>query len=686
MSQRDTHWTEILERLPAWRAMPVAVRRFFLHWGDSSRSIPLSLDREAVRHLLDAGFLALAQNGVICRLQPEHFPFRRAMRAMARHRIFDDGVDLMDRLGGYLGEQFTQSERYRLGPTSGRMVHRITEHPWLDALLECESCAAWESSPRWRGECPLPVRSQTVFQGAQKLIRTLMVGENPIELDAIPPLLGLDAGMGGIVIHWGIAHGMLFPSLRREDLIPIAGILPCIHARLRRRTPGPPQPVDALEVPARPFLLEDMTALMVACAAEGVRIRAHDFGIFKKARRDLESTLAPLDEVASGLWRQVSKDRLDAAHEALLQLKLVAASKRGSLLHPTACGRRWLALDGATRLKTVLDRARDDRKKDSERYEDYAWNGKPHFSFLPHAQFDFWGHRRMDIRGEVARAASSIPSDAFVKLGDFLVYQGEALNPFTRPAAVGLRGVGGCDYEMYGRTIEEMEAEWAGLLRDFLLLRLLALGGIALGRAADGAVAIRLTPAGQYLLGQDVALAPGTGGGRMPVVVQPNLEIAFLEPSPAAEAELSRFCERVGREVGIVFRLTRAAALRAFSAGLAFDSTMRAMEAISSKPVPGNVRLTLRDWFAGFRRIEARPAVLIQCPDAETALRVQARLGRKSPARRVSDTVLEIGRIADLKPHRSPLLKEGIVVDTAVAWAESEGAEADVDDDDEEPW
>ena len=678
MSQSDIDWTEVLGRLPAWRAMPVAVRRFFIQWGDSSRAIPLSLDREAVRHLLDTGFLALAQNGVICRLKPEHFPFRRAMRAMARHRIFDDNTDLMEQLGRYLAEQFTQSERYRLSTAAGRIDHRIADRPWLDALLECESCAEWESSSRWRCGCPLPVRSETVFLGARKLIRILMEGANPVELEAIPPLLNLDPGMGGLVIRWGVAHGMLFPSLRKQDLIPIAGILPCIHARLHRRNPGPPQPVNALEVPARPFLLEDMTALMVACAAQGVRLRSQDHGIFERVRRDIESTLAPLDEVVSGLWRRVARDRLDAAQDALLQLGLVAMSRRGLLLHPTACGRRWLALDGTARLRTVLDHARDDLKQDRDRHGDCTWSGQPHFPFLPHAFFGFQG-RRMDIRKEVARAAGSIPPDAFVRLGDFLVYQGEVLNPLTRPAAVGLRGLDGFGYGMYGQTIEELEAAWTELLRRFLVLRLLSLGGIALG-LAEGAVAIRLTPAGQYLLGQDVVLAPGAAGGRLPAVVQPNLDIVFLEPSPAAEAELSRFCERVGRGVGAIFRLTRAAALRAFSGGLAFDSAIRTMEAVSSKPVPGNVRVTLRDWFAGFRRIEVQPAVLIRCPDAETALRVQALLGRKSPPRKVSDTVLEIGRIEDLRPYRPRLLKEGIVVDTAVVQPESEDAEAEAGD------
>jgi len=41
------------------------------------------------------------------------------------------------------------------------------------------------------------------------------------------------------------------------------------------------------------------------------------------------------------------------------------------------------------------------------------------------------------------------------------------------------------------------------------------------------------------------------------LVVQPNFEIVFLSPSHRAEAVLGRYCERTGREVGVLFRITR---------------------------------------------------------------------------------------------------------------------------------
>ena len=93
---------------------------------------------------------------------------------------------------------------------------------------------------------------------------------------------------------------------------------------------------------------------------------------------------------------------------------------------------------------------------------------------------------------------------------------------------------------------EELEALWARNLRRFLAERLIPLGGVRVGRSTDGTLAIALTDAGRYLL----ALSEDFEYGEVEkaeIVVQPNFDIVFVTPSPAAEAALSRFAQRVGR-------------------------------------------------------------------------------------------------------------------------------------------
>lgn len=177
------------------------------------------------------------------------------------------------------------------------------------------------------------------------------------------------------------------------------------------------------------------------------------------------------------------------------------------------------------------------------------------------------------------------------------------------------------------------------LLQVFLGLRLFPFGAARLARTADGVPCVGLTPAGRYLLGatETFEYAPPPAGE---VLVQPDFEIVFLAPAPRLEPEMARFAERIGAGVGALFRITRASAIRAAEQGLTSDQVVGSLEQVARGGVPANVARQLRDWMGSTRRVALRPAVLIECPDADTATRVRAAGGKQVEA--LTATVLRV--------------------------------------------
>lgn len=177
---------------------------------------------------------------------------------------------------------------------------------------------------------------------------------------------------------------------------------------------------------------------------------------------------------------------------------------------------------------------------------------------------------REEILPWLVQAFSSVPATSFIRFADFAEYQAAIGSPL---GSVGNSsgGDGGqhADGVLAGAppaTEEALEELWKSFLGIFLGRCLLSFDGAEAGVTEDGDPCFRLTHVGRRILG-----LPGDGQGEREasgeaaaaIIVQPNFEVVFLVPSPAAEAELGRFCERVGREVGVLFRVTKQSIRRA---------------------------------------------------------------------------------------------------------------------------
>jgi len=89
-----------------------------------------------------------------------------------------------------------------------------------------------------------------------------------------------------------------------------------------------------------------------------------------------------------------------------------------------------------------------------------------------------------------------------------------------------------------------------------------------------------------------------------------------------------------------LFDITKKSILSAAGGGMTAAAVLQILERLSAKPIPANVAREITEWFDQCRRITVRSAVLIDCPDADTAARVVAASGKQAVS--LTDTVVEL--------------------------------------------
>jgi hypothetical protein len=201
----------------------------------------------------------------------------------------------------------------------------------------------------------------------------------------------------------------------------------------------------------------------------------------------------------------------------------------------------------------------------------------------------------------VVQAFSSVPVSTFIGFAEFAEYQSALGSPLAVSSALAVGTPGAGDGQGLA-TEEAVEELWKSFLGVFLGRCLLALAGAEAGISGDGRPLFRMTSAGRLLLGlpnegrEEISDAETREGA---LIVSPNYEVVFLAPSPAREAELGRFCERVGRDVGVLFRITRQSIERGAGSGIGVDAVLGALTRGSRSPLPPNVAHEIQSWMEG---------------------------------------------------------------------------------------
>jgi hypothetical protein len=678
------NWPAALEWLPRWEAVSPAARAAWLTIKPTPGAGPLPA--RIADEVMWAGLMdPPGPKGTLYRVVAEAKPLLRVLRAMDRAPF--------GAVRAYVGEHLTHEQisllngephRYGWGSRAAELEERVSSVEWIQELLDlrdADAARTWEAPRRPANELLL-LADPWALSALQRLVAALKDHPDGVPLRQVHQLLAdVEPRYRAAALAAGARYLFLFPAIRKEGVEAWVGLLPHV-ARRMGPPPPPPEPVQAAETFEAPFRLGDMTAILVEAATEPIPIRASDHALFARAQRTIASRLPHLPAWARDILVTPSPeedlndeaepvdDRIACAVGLLSSLKLMQTRSTANRYRFTAtrAGERWLALGEGDRLKEVLDAFRASTQRVP--WPVYGSSGTVDFFG---ARFAFsLNEEKLDLRRALADAFLSVPAGAMVPLIEFATYHARERNPLLAAGRAARRE----RWSGLPVSREGWESSWANLLVAFLRLRLAPFAGARLGRLAGERLAFGLTDAGRYLLGgaDGFALAPEAGGGE--VVVQPDFEIVFLAPAPRAEAELGRIAERTGAGVGALFRLTRASVLRAAEQGMSDAQVLKTLEGASRGKVPANVARQVKDWMKSVRSIRIAPAVLIDCPDAETAGRVRALGGAHVTA--VTPTLLRLD--ADPKTHAAlvkRLREKGIFVATRDAEAAA-GAPAGV--------
>ena len=664
----EIDWRDFVHALEAYGRLPLGARRLFVEKAQPSQALPNAVLGEWREPLLDSGLMFPGVKGKNARVDPQYLGFCRVVRSLRRNRIFDRPSRdcfhefVSEHLSGAEISAFSGREiafyNYYDYEGSQRLYSRVCSADWLKRFLAA-SYPDWEKKYQVRGvQSYFP--SVEAYKAAQALVRSLSRASAPLPLSQIPAMYPeLRPDLLASAVRAGIRYLLFFPALRDKDLEVSLGLWPGIAAKLTGVAPKPPAPVALSESFHSPFLMEDMTAILTACAVEPLRVRTGDFQIFETARADLVSALGTLPEWVERDYHFAPHDRISMALAFLQQYEfLQRKGQRGRdyRMEVTETGSRWLSLGEKGRLKAVFDGLRGTFKKRSSLFEDEA------VSLIPTAMEMASPAQNAKVASCMMACYARLDADKPVRLREFLAYQREMHNPLPAMIRADRSSMLWVDGMMASEaSAEELEEAWEGVLADFLRLRLLPLGGVKLGRDSSAEVCFALTEAGRYLLGaaQDFHLAEDAPGR---VMVQPNFDVVFLASWRKAESELARFCERKGRHVGSLFKVTKQSIFAAAASGLSRDRVLGSLREYCSAKLPPNVEFEITAWFGQYREIGLRPALLIHCPDAETALRVAAIAGKK--VTRLTDTTLELPDSKAEAALRKKLREMGIFIRT----------------------
>lgn len=645
------------EFLEAWGELSHATRLLFATKIDSTLKVPDSVfSPEQTIELIDTGF-RLADNAM---LAPDLRPFRNSIRSMHRHPHFAPSTKELDI--DYVTDHLINSESSGISSADGFIFRRkpaqaaletAVDSSWLNGFLDADSYEQWEGRHDDGHHRYLDATSAVLLK---TWIKRLLNGENPIPFSALledAPDTGYSAQNA---LRAGVRYLLLFPALDPETLDPIIGIWPAIHARLTRKKPAAPAPVDlpaGCETYNTPILLHDMTVLLAATTGEGLRLKAQG-DLFKKEEEAIASRLVSMPPPGCG-YQPPHHGRLDTAHVWLFGMKLVRSSKtdKKRWLKATPAGKQWLAGSEGERLQALADFMRKAHKRNMNG----KWRGYDEIAFVPNNPQHHARKGEFNLEERVVEAFDTCPVGQWIPTRDFMVWQVESENPFLLSQNDEIERI----FNHWNNSDVEREHRWKRVLQDFFQERLIPLGAIKSAFDANGNHWFSLASSGTYLLGLSDEFEYETEAVAGDIIVQPNFEIVFTAVNPFAEGELTRYADRTGYGVGTLFRITRVSVHRALDSGMEGNQILESLQLLTSKKLPVNVVAQIRDWGNSYRRVAVQSIAVIRCPDAGTALQVHTLFPQKTVY--LTETLLQVNSPKDLAPLKKKLRQNGIGIE-----------------------
>lgn len=660
MKLYNIDWSDFLDRVAAWEETALDSRRRLVRLkpsiGVDGEGFGDDLDR-----LVQARVLQRFTHQDRVRLHPDFQGAAKALRAMNRFPIVQEPSSRL--LDEALTGNFTSEERGLLVPGEWiyhrghdrRLLSTVGSIAHLRGFLHAKDALAWEQERvpdnhhlrQPQSDTDSRLSSARDVADLRALLEALLDRSRPVPFRDLRSLLKRRSKVRiGDAIYAAIRYALAFPVLDPETLFPELTLWPGVAERWNRPLVGWPEPIDEARIVETydvPWGMEDVTQVLVA-AAESPRLRSNDRELFAKAHREIEASLPALpDKMYSSKLRSVGREsrvqnarRLATVREFLVE---TGTSGKTLRLELTDLGRDWLSRPPGERLALLLEsmrapdpsRAEEGSSEPDEEDVPAPWLHHRRFRFDDTRFTPYHGTTSeldwvVDFETAVAKALGHLDRDGAFAQGEVLRYLTTKCTPFAKPELldkIHLR------QSWSPWTEEDLEHAWTDLLDRTLRERFLRFGGVRLGRTAEGVATIELTDIGRYLLRRtdDLRFAPAVSEENA-VRVQPDFEVVFLAPDPAREASFNRFAERHGTRVGVLFRITRASILAAARAGLARDEVLTTLRDSCGAGLPKNVEHEVGAWFEECRRLSLASALIIRCPDEDTAARVRSASGR----------------------------------------------------------
>lgn len=580
-------WQGFLAQLAAWGELSIAARRTFLDGAAPGLSLLPAGGDPAVTELRDAGLLEESGGPGSLGISERYVAFHQVMKSLAKYPLFESPG--LAALCAYLAEHYSQQERSHLHESLALLPNDLPRIAGLVSSLE------WLQSALARRGRP---SEEAAWETARAMLSFFAEQRDRIAVRDLEEYFpAVDREDLCAAARLGLRRAVFFLGLRRADLEPLLGIWPAAARRLRRLSVIlAPEPVSLSKKFRHPFLVEDMTTLLVSACSAPIPLRRGDEKPFARFREETAAMLLTVPDWLERLTGLSLEGRIDLAFQALrLSGLLVPGGGFRAPLVPAPAGVRWISEPLAQRHSFLISELIGTPQRPSRLFD------------LMEEEVSSADGAREDILPWLVQAFSYVPLTTFIRFGDFAEYQAAIGSPLVASGALsgsGRPGLRGTDAPAGSSlaTEEALEELWKSFLGIFLGRCLLALGGAEAGVTPEGKPGFRVTDTGRTLLGLPHDEAPDAEAvtqGPPALIVQPNFEVVFFSPSPGFEAALGRYCERVGREVGVLFRITRQSLRRAGAAGIGADRILQELARGSRSPVPPNVAHEIRGWMGG---------------------------------------------------------------------------------------
>ena len=653
-------WRTFLKLLPVWEGMSREGRKLFLEKVHPHLNVDPALFGDYLSELLNTGLVELSPKKQWVKVTSQTALFHRTMVGMTISKVHanPDKYAVWRYLNShYAAEELEKLLHYRSHHEKENAFLKITTISWLERFLMAEDYQAWEGLHGTDSVSYPLIASQAIFAKMKWLIRSLMVYPEAIPFSSLPRgEKATDDEVLADALDACIRYALLFPELRSADLIPVIGIWPTISQHLHRQRPKAPQPVQVKECFFLPFLMEDMTSLLVACSGNPLRLRAQGNLIYSRDADALAGSLVSLPDWvdAATNWRPPA--RVDMAAQWLFALGLVETDsvlETKRRLVTTESGQKWMTLSPKERLRAILDAGKRSMGKE------IMFHAEIEGSRITDPLFEFFQegieHRRKSIIIAIRRLFEPLSGGAMLPLQDFTAYHARETNPLIKSLnsqEPPLKIRSWSPWSTPAPDDNQKEDLWAKVLHRWILYCLFPQGAVQLGRYGQGHnICFSLTEIGRYFLGfvEDFDFGAAEGGN---AIVQPNFDVVFLAPSPLIEAEIAPFAERKGAKMGLLFRITKSSIFKAAAMGWNSERVLETLNRVSSKEIPANVVREIEGWCRQCRRVAIRQVMMITCRDPETAVRVLA--AAKPDGERVTDIIVAF---SDLKGQAALIRK-----------------------------